>query len=41
MQVYIMFNGIKTVQPDEDGYSANLSTTSTEISIHAATRAAT
>lgn len=30
MQDYIMFNGIKTVQPDEDGYSANLSTTSTE-----------
>lgn len=30
MQDYIKINGITIVQPDEDGYSANLSTTSTE-----------
>lgn len=30
MQDYIKINGITIVQPDEDGYTANLSTTSTE-----------
>lgn len=30
MQDYIKINGITIVQPDEDGYSVNLSTTSTE-----------
>lgn len=30
MQDYIMINGIKIKQPDEDGYSVSLATTSTE-----------
>lgn len=30
MQDYIKINGITILQPDEDGYTANLSTTSTE-----------
>lgn len=30
MQDYIKINGITIVQPDDDGYSVNLSTTSTE-----------
>jgi len=30
MQEYIMINGIKIKQPDEDGYVASLATTSTE-----------
>lgn len=30
MQDYIKINGITIVQPDDDGYTANLSTTSTE-----------
>lgn len=30
MQDYIMINGIKIKQPDEDGYEASLATTSTD-----------
>ena len=30
MQDYIMFNGVVIKQPDGDGYSANLATTSTD-----------
>ena len=30
MQDYIQFNGITVVQPDDDGYTANLTTTSTD-----------
>lgn len=30
MQDYIKFNGVTIAQPDDDGYSVNLATTSTE-----------